>query len=147
MAAGIKTISDALIAKLATASGLDSGKVKTFDGDARELVAKYKAVPFVGVKLTNVRHEAVSSDGRVAEQVLTFELLLITEVFGDAGYSIESCYGLLDTVTQKLMAETLGIDGLRPIEIKGGDKNTDLEADRITAYDYEITVKQMIQKL
>lgn len=147
MSAGIKTISDALITKLAAATSLDTNKVKTFDGSARELLAKYKAVPFVGVTLEDFAHVAPSSNGRVAEQVLTFKLLLIAEDFGELGYSIENCYGLIDEVTQALMAETLGIGGLRPIEIEGGTKNRELEAERITAYDFTLTITQEIQKL
>jgi len=146
--ASIKTISDAIIARLVDqVADLDADKVKTFDGSARDLLDAIKTAPFVGVALTNVEQEQPVSTGKVAMESLTFNLLLVAEDFSGIGYSIEDSYGLIDSVRNALMGQTLNISGLDPIEVASVEKNTSMESEKITAYDFKIKTGQVVQQV
>lgn len=118
MAAAIKTISDALIARLASqVASLNSRTVSTFAGSLKEFVEQGRNVPFVGVVLDKVNYVELNSDNSIAQERLSFELQVIADDFRGRGYSIESSYSLIDDIRDCLMGQNLGIEGLAPISI------------------------------
>ena len=145
--AGIKTISDALIARLEDQVEELEGKIKTFDGSARDLLDEVQSVPFVGITLDSQELTELNTGGTVGEQHLTFNLLLIAEDFSGPGFSIENCYGLIDDVIDALMGNNLGVAGLAPLEIGGLEKNASMEEEKITAYNLKIKTWQMKQQV
>ncbi|MEA2063021.1 MAG: hypothetical protein U9P14_04935 [Gemmatimonadota bacterium] len=118
MAAAIKTISDALITRLASqVEGLSPQTVATFSGSLEEFTQQGRNVPFAGVALEEAAYDGLSSDNSIAEEYLSFSLHVLAEDFRGRGYSIENSYGLIDEIRDCLMGQTLGLEGLAPISI------------------------------
>ena len=135
MAAAIKTISDALIARLASqVTGLNSRTVATFAGSVEEFVEQARNVPFVGVALERVNYKELNSDNSIAEECLSFRLQVIADDFRGRGYSIENSYGLIDGIRDCLMGQTLGIGSLAPISISEVSRDDDAEEQGLSVY-------------
>ncbi|MBN2290707.1 MAG: hypothetical protein JXQ83_15340 [Candidatus Glassbacteria bacterium] len=135
MAAPIKTVSDALIARLASqVAGLNTRTVATFAGSVGDFVGQGRNVPFVGVSLDKVRYGELNSDSSIAEERLSFQLRLIAEDFRGRGYSIENSYGLIDGIRDCLLGQTLEIEGLAPVVISGVVRDEVSEKQGLAVY-------------
>ncbi len=135
MAAAIKTISDALIARLASqVASLNSRTVSTFAGSLKEFVEQGRNVPFVGVVLDKVNYVELNSDNSIAQERLSFELQVIADDFRGRGYSIESSYSLIDDIRDCLMGQNLGIEGLAPISISNVRRDEVSEKQGLAVY-------------
>ena len=144
MAAAIKTISDALIARLASqVAGLNSRTVATFSGSLGEFVEQARNVPFVGVALTQVSYIELNSDNSIAEERLSFLLTVIAEDFRGRGFSIENSYGLIDGIRDCLMGQTLDIEGLAPISISGVSRDIVSEKQGLAVYTVKLETWQV----
>jgi len=130
MAADIKTISDALISRLASqVSSLNRRTVATFGGGIGNFFTdkRVKNLPFVGVQVRRVGYEGYNSDNSVCVESLEIDLLLVIKDMRDQGFGKEAGYELIDKVRDALMGQTLGIQELVPIEIEGFEDSEDLE--------------------
>ena len=135
MAAAIKTISDALIARLASqVAGLNSRTVATFAGSLGEFVEEARNVPFVGVVLERLDYLELNSDNSAARETLSFQLLAITQDFRGRGYSIENSYGLIDDVRDCLIGHNLDLEGLAPISITAVSRDGSSEKHGLAVY-------------
>jgi len=144
LAAAIKTISDALLVRLASqVAGLNSRTVSTFSGSLGEFVEQARNVPFVGVALTQVNYSELNSDNSIAEERLSFRLTVIAEDFRGRGFSIENSYGLIDGIRDCLMGQTLDIEGLAPISISGVSRDVASEEQGLAVYTVKLQTWQV----
>ncbi|HUU29374.1 MAG TPA: phage protein Gp37 [archaeon] len=147
MAALVKDISDAIIARLASGvDGLNTKTVATFAGSLEEFVELGRNLPFVGVALENIRYEELNAQGSLAEEHLTFCLTAVAEDFRGRHFSVENTYGLLDSIRNTLMGQTLGISGLAPISILKAEKDGEAEKEGLAVYRIEIRTWQVCQQ-
>ena len=144
--ATIKTISDAIISRVSGQVAALTGRVATFDGDARAYLDQVKSVPFAGLRFEGLAQAPPNVGGTVAEEEQVYTLLLIAEDFSGLGFSMESCYPLIDSVRNCLMGHILTA-GTDPVEIERAEKNRQMEAEQITAYDIVFRVRQTIQQV
>ena len=147
MASTIKSISAALIARLASAvTGLDAGRVAAFSGALEELAAAGGNLPFAGVSLQEASYDSLNSDNSLAEEHLAFRITVLAEDFRGRRYSLENTYGLVDGIRDALLGETLGIAGIAPFRIKNCMKSRDHEKAGLTVYEMEAVTWRVIQQ-
>jgi len=147
LASSIKTISDAIISRLASSvQELNSSTVATFAGSLKEFVELGCNLPFVGVALRRVRYAELSSDDSLAEEHLTFQLTIIAEDFRSRGYSLENTYGLFDSIRDCLMGRSLGIAGLAPLRVLRAELDEVAEKEGLAVYRMEIQTWQVRQQ-
>ncbi|MFH1070319.1 MAG: hypothetical protein V1794_11930 [Candidatus Glassbacteria bacterium] len=147
MAATIKTISDALISRLASSvTGLDSARVAAFSGSLEELAQAGRNLPFAGVSLSEARYGSLNTDNSLAEEHLTFRITVLAEDFRGRRYSLENTYGLVDGIRDALLGETLGLAGIAPFSIKNCIKSRDYEKEGLTVYEVEVATWRVVQQ-
>lgn len=146
-AISIKTISDALIAQLATCTRLDTSRVKSFSGTWEMFAESTKRIPFCGVALDGIEfpEESASTDRSIVEEHLRFNLVIIASDLRGESYSMEDCYLLLDTILEKVTGLDLSISGLSPWIPISLDKHETLEDLGKTVYLLTITAWQTRQ--
>jgi len=143
-AISIKTISDALIAQIATCTRLDASRVKSFSGTPEEFARSTNRIPFCGVALDGADHpeESASADYSCVEEHLRFKLVIIASDLRGISYSMEDCYLLLDIILAKVTGLDLSISGLSPWLPGPLDKHEALEALGKTVYMLTVTAWQ-----
>jgi len=144
--AGIKTISNTLIAQLASCAGLDRDRVQTFSGSVDDFVKGTSRVPFCGVAFVDADYEEESADYSAVEQHLNFELTIIATDFREKKYTIEDSYPLIDAIQTKITGLNLDVDGLSPFKPVSCTKHRELEAIGYIVFIMRITAWQVIQK-
>jgi len=134
--ASIKAISDALIIQLATCTGLDRSRVKSFSGTPESFAESTRRVPFCGVCLDGMEHpeESATVDYSCVDEWLRFKLVIIASDLRGEKYSIEDAYVLLESIVAKVTGLNLSISGLSPWIPGGLDKHEALEALGKTVY-------------
>ncbi|MEA1996012.1 MAG: phage protein Gp37 [Gemmatimonadota bacterium] len=147
MAAAVKTISDAIIARLASdVESLNTGTVATFAGSIEEFVSQGLNLPFAGVALENISYQQLNTDSSLAEEHLTFRLTVVAEDFRGRRYSVENTYSLVDSIRDALMGQTLGISGLAPVTILKVEKDSQAEEFGLAVYSLQVQTWQVRQQ-
>lgn len=147
MASSLKTVSDALISRLASnVASLDGQSVSTFDGSTEELAAEGRRLPFAGVSIDSTGYSELSADNSLVREDIDLDLLLVAEDFRGAGYSLENTYGLLDEVRDCLLGSDLGLEGLAPLEIASCSKQQKDSERGLTVFQMRLRTWQVRQR-
>ncbi len=148
MAADIKTISDAIIAKLAgDVAELNSRTVATFSGSTGDLAEQGRNLPFAGLSLTGVSYTQLNAEDSLAKEELSFSLRLVVEDFRGQGFSLETGYGLLDHVRDCLSGARLGIEGLAPCRLSGFNLDSAADESGLAVFSASLSTWQVRQRL
>ncbi|MBW7996011.1 MAG: hypothetical protein FVQ81_05440 [Candidatus Glassbacteria bacterium] len=148
MAADIKTISDAIISRLAAqVPGLNSRTVATFTGSVADLAAQGRNFPFVGISLSSVNYRSLNAEESLAREELSFSVKVVVEDFRGQGFSLETGYGLLDEVRDCLLGARLGIDGLAPLELGAFRVDSAAEKEGLAVFGSSISTWQLRQSV
>ncbi len=132
MAATLQEISEALVARLsATVPGLAAAPRY---GPVRELPAGGLTPPLAAVALERAAYRPLSSDSRQVLEELTFRLTLVAEDFRGRGCGLAGGYGLLEAVRAALQGQTLGLEGLAPLELSAAVLDLKSEEAGLTVY-------------
>ncbi len=147
MAADIKTISDAIIAKLASdVAELNSRTVATFTGSETDLAEQGRNLPFVGLSLASVGYTQLNADDSLAREELSFSLTVVVEDFRGQGFSLETGYGLLDHIRDCLNGARLGIEGLAPCRLSGFSVDSAAEKSGLAVFSSSLDTWQVRQR-
>ena len=148
MASSIKTVSDAIINRLASAvDSLNQQTVATFAGSLKEFVELGRNLPFVGVALLRASYTELNSDSSLAEEHITFRLTLVAEDFRGRRFSVENTYGLIDSIRDALMGNDLALSGLAPICVKACEKDEEAEKEGLAVYRMTVATWQVRQQV
>ena len=148
MASSIKTVSDAIINRLASAvDSLNAETVATFAGSIKEFVELGRNLPFVGVALNRARYAELNSDSSLAEEHLSFRLTLVAEDFRGRRFSVENTYGLIDSIRDALMGNDLALSGLAPITVESCEKDEEAEKEGLAVYRMTLATWQVRQQV
>jgi len=148
MAATLKQISDALIAKIALLSEFNAHTVLTFKGDVEEFLDKQtRNLPFCGVTLISGDYpeETRSADNSQSEEDISFQLTVIAEDFRGQKFSTEDAYVLLESLLSGLIGANLSLSGVATLAIDGFAEDEDLADKGIAVYRMTITTYQTRQ--
>lgn len=142
MAATIKQISDALIARIISqVSQVNAKTCRSFPGFGYSEVLNF---PFIGVAFDGGPLEPLVADNSVVNQVLRFKLWICGEDFRGSRYSMDSSYSLIEEVNTALQGEQLGLE-IAPIEIIRIDPDQYLRQLGATVFVMEIATWQTRQ--
>jgi hypothetical protein len=147
VAADIKTISDAIIAILASdVAELNSRTVATFTGSEAELAEQGRNLPFVGLSLSSVNYTQLNAEDSIAREELSFSLKVVVEDFRGQGFSLETGYGLLDHIRDCVGGVRLGIEGLAPCRLSGFSVDSADEKSGLAVFSANLSTWQVRQR-
>lgn len=147
MAADIKSISDAIVSRLATqVPALNEQTVATFTGSEADLAEQGRNLPFVGLCLSSVGYRHLNAEESLAREDISFSLKVVVEDFRGQGYSLETGYGLLDDLRDCLLGARLGIDGLAPLELGSINLDSAAEKQGLAVFSTSVSTWQLRQK-